>query len=78
MDVVARELGVGAQTIERWLSDALSEPSRQKVWTGAARFDAVLSTESMGETARNAWCRANGVFPQELAKWRQHAREALA
>ena len=32
----------------------------------------------MDDTAQSAWCRANGVYPQELAAWRQSATEALA
>ena len=63
---VAREIGVGADTLERWRSEA------------AARFDAVLTTAAMDESAKNAWCRANGVYPQELAAWRQSATQALA
>jgi transposase len=43
-----------------------------------ARFDAVLTTAAMDEAARSAWCRANGVYPHELACWRQSATQALA
>ncbi len=32
---VGREIGVGADTLERWRSEALSQPSREKVWTAA-------------------------------------------
>lgn len=31
----------------------------------------------MDETSKNAWCRANGVYPQELATWRENAITAL-
>lgn len=78
VDVVAQELGVGAQTLERWLSDARSQPMRERTWTAAARFDAVLTTAGMDEAAKGAWCRGNGVYPQELAQWCQNAKEALA
>lgn len=78
VEVVARELGVGAQTLERWRSDALSRPARERTWTAAARFDAVLTTAAMDEAGMSAWCRQNGVYPRELAQWRQSAKEALA
>ena len=78
LDEVAREVGVGADTLERWRSDALSKPAREQAWTAAARFDAVLTTAAMDEAAKSAWCRANGVYPQELASWRQSATQALA
>ena len=77
-EVVGREIGVGADTLERWRSEALSRPARERAWTAAARFDAVLTTAAMDEQAKSAWCRANGVYPQELASWRQSATEALA
>jgi transposase len=75
---VAREVGVGVDTLERWRSDALSKPARERAWTAAARFDAVLTTAAMDEAAKSAWCRANGVYLQDLAAWRQSATQALA
>jgi hypothetical protein len=66
VDVVAREIGVGAATLERWRSDALSMPARERAWTAAARFDAVLTMAAMDEDAKSAWCREHGVYPQEL------------
>ena len=54
LDDVAREVGVGVSTLERWRSEA------------------------MDEAGKNAWCRENGVYPQELAAWRQSATQALA
>jgi hypothetical protein len=32
----------------------------------------------MDEAGKSAWCRENGVYPQELATWRQSATQALA
>jgi len=77
-EAVAREIGVGTGTLERWRSEALSQPARERVWTAAARFDAVLTTATMDENARGAWCRANGVFLKDLNAWRQSATQALA
>ena len=78
LDAVAHEIGVGVSTLERWRSEALSRPARARAWTAAARFDAVLTTAAMDEAGKNAWCRENGVYPQELASWRQSATQALA
>lgn len=74
---MANAIGVGEATLERWRSDALAQPGRERVWTAAARFDAVLSTSAMDEASKSAWCRANGVYPQELAAWRENAMLAL-
>jgi transposase len=78
VEAVAREIGVGVATLERWRSDALSRPARERAWTAAARFEAVLTTEVLDEAARNAWFREHGVYPQDLAQWRQAATQALA
>ena len=78
VDVVAREMGVGSGTLERWRSDALSRPARGRVWTAAARFDAVLTTATLDEAGKSAWCREHGVYPAELDKWRASCTTALA
>ena len=78
VEAVAREIGVGVATLERWRSDALSRPARERAWTAAARFEAVLTTAALDEAARSAWCREHGVYPQDLAQWRQAATQALA
>jgi hypothetical protein len=77
MEVVAQQIGVRTGTLERWRDEALSRPARERAWTAAARFDAVLSTASMDEMSKSAWCRANGVYAQELDTWRQSATAAL-
>ena len=73
VDEVAREVGIGAGTLERWRSQALSRPVRERVWTSAARFDAVLTTTALDEAGRSTWCRAHGVYPQQLHSGRQAA-----
>ena len=78
VDVVAREVGVGVDTLERWRADALSRPARERAWTAAARLEAVIATAAMDEAARSAWCREHGVYPQQLQQWRQSATQALA
>jgi transposase-like protein len=75
---VSREVGVGEQTLQRWRSDALSRPARERAWTAPARLEAVIATAGMDEAARSAWCREHGVYPQQLAQWRDSATQALA
>lgn len=80
---VSAEVGVSASTLERWLAEALEsasgggEPAR-RVWTAAARLQAVIATASLDETAKSAWCREQGVYPQELTQWSASALDALA
>ena len=78
LEVVAREIGLGAATLERWRSHALAQPAGQRVWTAAARLEAVISTATLDEVARSAWCREHGLYGQQLQQWRDSATEALA
>jgi transposase-like protein len=78
---VSAEVGVSTSTLERWLADALESASGgepRRVWTAAARLQAVIATASLDETAKSAWCREQGVYPQELTQWGASALDALA
>jgi transposase len=77
-EAVSREIGVGADTLERWRSESLSKPAKERMWTAAARLEAVITTAAMDEASRSAWCRENGVYAQQLQQWRDSATQALA
>jgi transposase-like protein len=70
---VARSVGVIEPTLERWSSEALGSPAQRREWPPAARFEAVLTTSIMDESNKSAWSRSNGVYPHELALWREQA-----
>lgn len=78
VDTVSRELGVSVSTLERWRAEALSLPSDKRIWTAAARLEAVIATAAMEAEAKSAWCREKGLYPSELETWRQGATAALA
>jgi transposase-like protein len=75
---VAKEMGVSVQTLERWREEAQSRVARGRVWTAAARLDAVITAAAMDEAGKSAWCREHGVYPAELDQWRLSATTALA
>lgn len=77
LEVVAREVGVSAGTLERWRAGALASGRRSGGWTPVARLEAVITTASMSEADKGAWCRAQGLFPSELDEWRQAATASL-
>ena len=78
LEVVARDVGIGAGTLERWREDAQSRPARGRAWTAGARLEAVITTAAMSEVDKGAWCREHGVYPVELDKWRASCATALA
>jgi hypothetical protein len=78
VDVVAREVGIGSDTLERWREEVRSRPARGRAWTAGSRLEAVVTTAAMNEADKSAWCRTHGVYPDDLAKWRASATTALA
>lgn len=78
VEVVAREVGIGVRTLERWREDAQSRPARGRAWTAGGRLEAVIATAAIPEASKSAWCREHGVYPAELDKWRSSATAALA
>src|SRR5918993_2600521 len=65
IDLVSREVGVSAGTLERWRAPALAAPgdlADGQRWTPAARLEAVITTAAMDEATRSAWCREQGLI----------------
>lgn len=77
LEVVAREVGIGAWTLARWREEMQTKVVPVRGWTADARLDAVITTAVMDEVSKNAWCREHGVFPMDLDKWRATATAAL-
>jgi transposase len=77
LEQVSRDIGVRTDTLSRWRAEALSD-AQDRLWTGPARLEAVIHTASLDEASRNAWCRENGVYPEELEQWRAQASDSLA
>ena len=78
VEVVAREIGVGVGTLERWREQAQSRPARGRGWTAAGRLEAMITTAGMDESSKSVWCREHGTYPVELEKWRVSATASLA
>jgi transposase len=78
VEVVAREVGISAVTLERWSEEARTKPALGRAWSARTRLEAVITTAAMNETGKSAWCREHGVYPVELDKWLSSATAALA
>ena len=76
--LVAKEIGVSVQTLERWREEAQSRPALGRAWTAGARLEAIITVAAMDEAGKNAWCREHAAYPAELDKWRLNATTALA
>ncbi len=47
LEVLAREVGIGAGTQERWRGDAQSRPVLGRAWIAGARLEASITTAAM-------------------------------
>ena len=45
-------------------------------WSAAAKFAVVLQTAGLNGTELGAFCRERGLYPQQVARWRQAAQDA--
>jgi len=75
--LVAKNLGILPETLERWKHELSLPPVQQATPTGLSRLEAVVATAAMNEEQSNAWCRTNGIFPSDLAQWRDTASRSL-
>ena len=78
LELVSKEVGIASGTLQRWRDDIQSMPARGRVWTALARLQAVITTAALSEMDKNAWCRAQGIYPAELEQWCSSATTALA
>jgi transposase len=77
VELVAREVGISPGTLQRWREEVQSRPALGRAWTAAARLEAVVTTAALPEAGKSAWCREQGIYPAELAKWCASAAAAL-
>jgi transposase-like protein len=76
--VLARETGVTPFTLRAWQDAARAEgkimarsskPGER--WSSTDKFQMVLEAALLSETELSAYCRRKGVYPEQIAQWRQ-------
>lgn len=77
LELVSKEVGIGAGTLQRWSDDIQSMPARGRAWTATAKLQAVITTAALSEADKSAWCREHGIYPLELDQWCASATTAL-
>jgi transposase-like protein len=80
---IARDTGITAQTIYNWrnqwqkqgqLVPASTKPPEQ--WTAADKLAAVIQSAGLSGTELGSFCRERGLYPKQVARWRQAAEDA--
>jgi transposase len=82
---VSREEGIKESTLYTWLSKAKREgqvvAGNAKVtsdhWTNQAKLSVLMETGSMTASEVSAYCRSKGLYPEQLAQWKQVFIESI-
>lgn len=53
---------------------ASAKPPEQ--WSVADKLSAVIQAAGLGETELRTFCRERGLYPKQVARWRQAAEDA--
>ena len=62
---------------QRWTLLRAKLGLEREPWTAGARLEAEITTASMSEASKSAWCREHSAYPAELDKWRANCTAAL-
>lgn len=82
---LAQENGISEQTLYTWRRNLKSQgvpvPGNGKnatEWTSADKFGVVLETARLNEAELAEYCRAKGLFVEQVADWRELCQQANA
>ena len=81
---VAEQEGISLPTVYKWRKEARAagrclpdaDASGSKSWSSKDRFGAVVETAGMNSAQVAEYCRRRGLYPEQLARWRQDCEQA--
>jgi transposase-like protein len=79
---LARETGIPKNTLYTWHSQArkggppTNERKNDTGLTSQEKFAIVLETASLNEVELSEYCRRKGLFPHQVATWRETCKQA--
>lgn len=82
---LAQETGISEATLYNWRKEARLEgyavPAdgrNAEQWSSADKFAVVVETASMNEAELGEYCREKGLYPEQIAAWREACLRANA
>ena len=80
---IARSTGITTQTLYNWRAQWQKEgdlvPATSKApeqWSPGDKLAAVIQAAGLSGSDLGAFCRERGLYPRQLARWRQAAEDA--
>jgi transposase-like protein len=82
--VLSQQYGVTEGTLYTWRREALKsgvaapgDGRNAEAWTSKAKFAVVLETASLAEAELGEYCRAKGLYPEQVRAWRSIFESAM-
>lgn len=82
--VLSQEYGVTEGTLYTWRREALEsgvaapgDGRNAEAWTSKAKFAVVLETASLAEAELGEYCRAKGLYAEQVRAWRSIFESAM-
>jgi len=83
VEELAKQEGISAVTLYAWRKQARQEgrlmpdhDDSPQGWSSRDKFNTVLETAGMNEVALSQYCRSKGLYPEQVARWRQSCEQA--
>lgn len=80
---LAKTTGITAVTLRTWQKVARDEGKivpgdgqQSDRWSSTDKFRIVLETAPLSEVERSQYCRAKGIYPEQIAQWRLACEQA--
>lgn len=83
---IAKAEGISEATLYNWRKQARQQgvpvpgsiSNSPEDWSGEAKFAVVLETAALNASELGEYCRAKGLYPEQVARWRQACIEGAA
>jgi transposase-like protein len=78
ISALSRETGISMRSLQIWRKHFQTQgafmPSKSKAkpWDAKSKLAFLMQTALMNEAERNAWCREQGLYPEQLDEWQRH------
>lgn len=84
MSALARETGIAEGTLYRWREsakangEAVSRPKKHEKISAAQKVAMVVQTAAFNAAELAEYCRAKGLYPEQVSAWREACEQATA
>ena len=82
---IAQEENISTATLYGWRNQARNDGrlmpeghDQPEGWTAATKFNAVVQSMTLCEAQRAEFCRSQGIYPEQLERWRAACEQANA